>query len=84
MPETKYGNCVVKLPFVMNGRLMSVGAKELNGFNCHIIYAFAYETGITGLSKKPHIHNYDEAIYFIGSDPQNPGYLGAKRGQVCH
>jgi hypothetical protein len=78
MSHTKYKDCVVKLPFMMDGKLMAVGADVLNGFNCHIIYAFAYETGITGLSKKPHVHEYDEAIFFIGSNPQNPGYLGAE------
>ena len=78
MTEPKYKDCICKLPFFMDGKLTAVGAKELNGFNCHIIYAFAYETGLTGLSKKPHVHDYDEAIFFIGSDPQKPGYLGAE------
>ncbi|MFC1837956.1 hypothetical protein ACFL1N_00145 [Thermodesulfobacteriota bacterium] len=78
MAELKYKDCICKLPFFMDGKLTSVGAKELNGFNCHIIYAFSYETGLTGLSKKPHVHDYDEAIFFIGSDPQKPGYLGAE------
>ncbi|MBN2420237.1 MAG: hypothetical protein JXL81_12685 [Deltaproteobacteria bacterium] len=78
MAELKYKDCIRKLPFYMDGKLTAVGAKELNGFNCHIIYAFAYETGLTGLSKRPHVHDYDEAIFFIGSDPKNPGYLGAE------
>ena len=78
MSETKYGDFVKKLPFVRDGRLMAAGAKQLNGFGCHIIYAFAFETGITGMSHKPHVHKYDEAIYFIGSDPHKPGYLGAE------
>ena len=78
MAELKYKNCIRKLPFYMDGKLTAAGAKELNGFNCHIIYAFAYETGLTGLSKKPHVHDYDEAVFFIGSDPHNPGYLGAE------
>ena len=78
MAELKYKDCIRRLPFFMDGKLTAVGAKELNGFNCHIIYAFAYETGLTGLSKKPHVHDYDEAIFFIGSDPRNPGYLGAE------
>jgi len=57
---------------------MHVGAPELNGFNCSIIYAFAFKTGITGLSTKPHVHDYDEAIFFIGSDPRNFSDLGAE------
>ena len=78
--ETKYGKCVVTLP-VMKFRdteLMSVGAAQLNGLNVHIIYAHAYEAGITGLSTKPHVHDYDEAIFFIGSDPRNFSDLGAE------
>jgi len=78
MAELKYKDCICKLPFFMDGKLTSVGSKQLNGFNGHIIYAFSYETGLTGLSKKPHVHDYDEAIFFIGSDPQKPGYLGAE------
>jgi hypothetical protein len=57
---------------------MAVGAEALNGFNCHIIYAYAYETGITGMSTKPHVHDYDEAIFFIGSEPRNFSDLGAE------
>jgi hypothetical protein len=32
MSGTKYKDCVVKLPFMMNGKLMAVGADVLNGF----------------------------------------------------
>ena len=80
MAETKYDNCVVTLPVVkMRDReLMSVGAAQLNGLNVHIIYAYGYDTGITGLSKKPHVHTYDEAVFFIGSDPRNFSDLGAE------
>ena len=77
---TKYGNCVVTLPVVKirDTELMSVGAAQLNGLNVHIIYAYAYEPGITGLSTKPHVHDYDEAIFFIGSDPRDFSELGAE------
>jgi hypothetical protein len=80
LSETKYGNCVVTLPVAkLHGtELMHVGAKELNGFSCSIIYAFAFQTGITGLSTKPHVHDYDETIFFIGSDPRNFSNLGAE------
>jgi hypothetical protein len=78
--ETKYGNCVKILPIarIRDTELMHVGAKELNGLAVSIIYAYAFETGITGLSRKPHVHNYDEAIFFIGSDPRNFSDLGAE------
>ena len=80
MAETKYGDCVKILPIakMRDTELMHVGAKELNGLAVSIIYAFAYETGITGLSRKPHVHNYDEAIFFIGSDPRNFSDLDAE------
>ncbi len=59
------------------GQIMAAGADILNGFQCHFIYAYAYKEGITGMSKKPHVHDYDEAIFFMGSDPQNFEDLGA-------
>ena len=80
MAETKYGDCVKTLPVrkIRDTELMSVGAKEMNGLNVHIIYAYAYQTGITGMSKKPHVHKYDEAVFFIGSDPHHFSDLGAE------
>jgi hypothetical protein len=80
MTDTKYDSCVVPLPVAKRGdtELMHVGAEQLNGFNCSIIYAFAFKTGITGLSTKPHVHDYEEAIFFIGSDPRNFSDLGAE------
>jgi hypothetical protein len=77
---SKYGDCLVTLPINKRGdtELMHVGAEQLNGFNCSIIYAYAFKTGITGLSTRPHVHDYDEAIYFIGSDPRNFSDLGAE------
>jgi hypothetical protein len=77
----KYDQCVVTLPFVTGpGRppLMHVDGRTLNGFNCSIIFAYAYKTGITGLSTKPHVHNYDEAVFFIGGDPEHFDELGAE------
>jgi hypothetical protein len=76
----KYDSCLVPLPIARRGdtELMHVGAEQLNGFNCSIIYAFAFKTGITGLSTKPHVHDYDETIFFIGSDPRNFSDLGAE------
>ena len=80
MAETKYGKNFVTLPFVKGkrGALMGVGAEQLNGFKCSIIYAFAFETGLTGKSVEPHVHDYDEAIFFIGSDPEDASDLGAE------
>ena len=80
MAKTKYGKNVVTLPVRKGkvGSILSAGAELLNGFECTVIYAFAFQTGITGLSTKPHVHDYDEAIFFIGSDPNNIEDLGAE------
>lgn len=80
MDQSKYGKCVVPLP-IFKGKgaeIMAVGAEQLNGLNVHIIYAYAFKPGLTGMSTKPHVHKYDEAIFFIGSDPHNFSDLGAE------
>jgi hypothetical protein len=80
MAEPKYAKNVVTLPVRKGkgGSIMAAGAEQLLGFQCSIIYAFAFQPGITGLSTKPHVHNYDEAIFFIGSDPVDFEDLGAE------
>ena len=80
MAASQYAKYVTEIPFHKTpvGSLFGVGAKELGGLKLHIIYACGYKTGITGLSTKPHVHNYDEAVFFIGSDPHNLDDLGAE------
>ena len=80
MADTKYGQHVVTIPFARGGKgaLFSTGGDILGGFNLNVIYACAYDTGITGLSTKPHVHDYNEAVFFIGSDPYNLDDLGAE------
>ena len=77
--KTKYGKCLVKLPISKMGEtvMFSTAANMLNGFPCNIIYAFGTRTGIVGMSKEPHVHDHDEAIYFIGCDCKNAD-LGAE------
>jgi hypothetical protein len=77
--KTKYGKCLVKLPINKMGEtvMFSTGATNLNGFPCNIIYAFGTKTGIVGMSKEPHVHDHDEAIYFIGCDCKSAD-LGAE------
>jgi hypothetical protein len=77
--KSKYGKCIVKLPISKMGEtvMFAVGADKLNGFPCNIIYAFGLQTGPLGLSKEPHVHDHDEAVYFIGSDPKS-AELGAE------
>jgi hypothetical protein len=80
MAESKYGKYVVTIPFLKTpaGPLFSTGADVLGGLKLNVIYACAYQTGITGLSTKPHVHKYDEAVFFIGSDPEHLDELGAE------
>lgn len=80
MSKGKYADCIVTLPIhkIQDTELMHVGADILNGFACAITYAYAFTTGITGLSTKPHVHDYDEAIFFLGSDPRNFSDLGGE------
>ena len=58
--------------------MFAAGADLLNGFPCNIIYAFGVQAGPLGLSTEPHIHDHDEVVYFIGSDPKDIGDLGAE------
>ena len=77
--KSRYGKCIVPLPIHKMGEtvMFSTGADTLNGFPCNIIYAFGLKAGPLGLSRRPHVHDHDEVIYFIGSDPKNPE-LGAE------
>ena len=71
--KSKYGRCIIPIPIRKMGEtvMFSMGADKLNGFPCNIIYAFGTKTGQLGASREPHIHDHDEAIYFIGSDPKS-------------
>lgn len=78
--RSKYGKCLVELPVRRIGgmSMFSAGADLLNGFPCNIIYAFGMGPGPLGLSTEPHVHDHDEVIYFLGSDPKDVGNLGAE------
>jgi hypothetical protein len=77
--KSKYGKCIIPIPIrkMAETCMFSMGADRLNGFPCNIIWAFGTKTGILGMSKEPHVHDHDEAIYFIGSDPKSTE-LGAE------
>ena len=71
--KSKYGKCIIPIPIRKTGEtvMFSMGADKLNGLPCNIIWAFGTKAGPLGASKEPHIHDHDEAIYFIGSDPKS-------------
>jgi hypothetical protein len=80
MTGKKYEDKLVTLPFrkTKEGALFSIGGEKLGGMALNVIYACGYKVGITGMSTKPHVHNYDEAVFFIGSDPAHLDELGAE------
>jgi len=51
--------------------------KDIEGFNLNFTWAF--HTGLGAWHERdPHVHPADEALLFVGCDPDNPDYLGAK------
>jgi hypothetical protein len=80
MSGNNYAQYMITLPFrkTRDGALFSAGGDKLGGLELNVIYACAYKTGITGMSTKPHVHKYDEAVFFIGSDPNHLDELGAE------
>ena len=78
--KTKYGKCFCALPIRKGtgSQIMNAGADVLNGLPCNVLYAFSFKKGVVGLSKEPHKHDWDEAIFFLGSDPNDFSDLGAE------
>jgi hypothetical protein len=83
--EAKYRNLVNKMELRNMQRKTGGNAdfiagwsgKNREGFNLNFTWAFH-----TGLGKwhehDPHVHPNDEALVFVGLDPDNPDYLGAE------
>lgn len=51
--------------------------KNTGGFNLNFTWAFHTATG-PWHERDPHVHPADEALLFVGTDPDNPDYLGRK------
>lgn len=51
--------------------------KEKDGFKLNFTWAFHTGTGAWH-EQDPHVHPNDEALVFVGLDPQKPDYLGAE------
>ncbi len=69
-----------KVQFEMGGNadiISGWNGKEYEGFNLNFTWAF--HTGLGAWHEKdPHVHPNDEALLFVGLDPDNPDYLGAE------
>ena len=50
--------------------------KNTEGFKLNFTWAFHTGLGLWH-DQDPHVHPNDEALVFVGLDPDNPGYLGA-------
>jgi len=77
--KLRFGKCIIPIPIrkMAETVMFSMGADKLNGLPCNVIYAFGTRTGQLGASKEPHIHDHDEAVYFIGADCKSTD-LGAE------
>ncbi len=51
--------------------------KEFDNFALNFTWAFHKGTGLWH-ERDPHVHPNDEALLFVGLDPDNPDYLGAE------
>jgi hypothetical protein len=85
--EKKYGDLVKKMEFrdltqrPMGGNadyIASWNGKDIEGFKLNFTFAFHKDTGPWHGGKDPHVHSYDEALLFVGCDPERPEYLGAE------
>lgn len=81
----EYGHLVKKLDLQDTHRTKGGNAdfiagwngKDIEGFNLN--FTWCYHTGLGAWhDKDPHVHTYDEALLFVGCDPDNPDYLGAE------
>ena len=51
--------------------------KDIEGFELN--FTWCYHTGLGAWhDKDPHVHTIDEALLFVGCDPDKPDYLGAE------
>lgn len=51
--------------------------QDYEGFTVNWTWALHTGTGAWH-ENDPHVHTYDEALIFVGTDPDNPDYLGAE------
>ena len=83
--EKKYAGLVQKLDIrdihrKSGGNADYIGwwsGKDLEDFKLNFTWAFHTGTGAWH-EKDPHVHPNDEALLFVGLDPDNPDYLGAE------
>ena len=81
----KYGDNILRMELrdmkrTKGGNADFIGfwtGKNTPGFNLNFTWAF--HTGLGAWHEQdPHVHPNDEALLFVGCDPDNPDYLGAE------
>ncbi len=81
----KYGDSILRMEMhdmkrTRGGNADFIGfwsGKNTPGFNLNFTWAF--QTGVGAWHEQdPHVHPNDEALVFVGMDPDNPNYLGAE------
>ncbi len=58
--------------------LIWMGGKDLEGMNLNIVWGFCSQSGISRRGAGTHFHPVDEALVYVGTDPNNIDYLGAE------
>jgi hypothetical protein len=58
--------------------LALMGAKELEGLNASIFWGFCSTPGLWRRGAGAHVHPTNEIIAYVGTDPDDIGYLGAE------
>jgi hypothetical protein len=81
----KYGDLITRMEMRDTKRTRGGNAdflgfwtgKDNPGFNLN--FTWAYQIGVGAWhDRDPHVHKIDEALFFVGMDPDNPDYLGAE------
>ena len=88
MASKKYSHYIKKLKYEKNsGKVKGSGSadylawpkgKDMEGINLNFTWAFHTGLGAWYGGKDPHTHPRDEALFFVGLDPERPDCLGAE------
>ena len=89
MAETKYAENVTTIPFIKpentlqgaQSAILSGGTTtpQLKGMNLTIMYGSFKEPGGMGfIPGRPHVHDFDEVMLFIGADTNDLSKLGGE------
>jgi hypothetical protein len=89
MAKTDYGKYLVTKPILEMGKGAKIKGRQIPTMtymskdlvpvcNTYVEYGWIYEMPEPNPHTREHVHEYDEIVMHIGSDPQNPEDLGAQ------